>query len=334
MVLRSEPMKVLIWCCGFEPRFAGQYVAAEAKRQGYNVQVCGSRRNPRDMLPVMYEYKPDVVLAFPIRHTFGPFYELIRRMGAKLVLWYPDMTETRRDNMWRRYLNNVADGLIFSIKETAHRYSALARTVLWMPQYFDANCCRDEQSNLPKRLDPTKEIYDLCFIGSCDRLRNRWLDRLEQEYKCLFLRDGIKRGREVRGYRMAEAYAQSKIAFNIQREMFINPGPFVTSNRTYNAMGSGAFFINHHVEQLDLVFQQGVDCEMHDDDLRHLRRLIDRYLVENVARERIARTGQEKVLRYHSLEQRVKEYWTVLRLIHEDRAGELPAGAFGEWVHA
>lgn len=283
------------------------------------------------MLATLYEYKPDVVFCFAIRPNLRPYYEMIRRTGAKLVLWYPDMTESRRDRMWRTQLNNVADVLIFSVLETAQRYQHLAKTVLWMPQYFDRHFCSVD-GQLPKRLDPTKPIYDLCFIGSYDVLRGRWLDYLEERYKCLFYRDGIRRGREIRGYHMAEAYAQSKVAINIQRELFCNDGPFVTSNRTYNAMGSGAFFINHHVNQLDLVFEEGRDCVMHNDTLGDLRRLIDYYLQHDAEREAIAAYGQNTVLRYHTLEQRTKEYFEVIRAVYENRAGEIAPGAYGEWV--
>ncbi len=326
-------MKVLIWCCGFEQRFAGPYVAAEAKRQGFEVRITGSRKHPEQMLAALREYKPDIVFCFALRWGFAPYYRAIKRTGAKLILWYPDMTEKSRDRMWNKSLNNVADVLIFSILETAQRYRNLAPTVLWMPQYFDRRFC-SKNGELPARLDSTKPIYDVCFIGSCDKLRSQWLDVLMKEYDCFFARDTIVRQREIRGYEMAEAYAQSKIAINIQRKMFINSGQFITSNRMYNAMGSGAFFINHQVQQLGLAFKEGVHCVTHNDELDNLRAKIDFFLEHEYAREKIALAGQKQVLCYHTLEQRVKEYWQVMRVIHEDRAGDLPVGAFGKWLNS
>ena len=207
-----------------------------------------------------------------------------------------------------------------------------------MPLYFDHHFCFGPQPaeigvfRIPQRLDPDKKIYDLCFIGSCDAIRNKWLDALEKRYDCFFARNGIARRKEIRGPAMAAVYAQSKIAFNIQRAMFLNPGPFVTSNRTYNAMGSGAFFINHKVEQLDLVFQERIHCVMHDDTFEDLCNKIDHYLTYDRTREQIAAAGQQNILRYHTLEARIKEYWQVMEAIHTGHAGELPAGAFGEWV--
>jgi hypothetical protein len=277
------------------------------------------------------EYKPDVVFCFAIRPTFGSYYQAIKNTGAKLVLWYPDMTERTRDYMWRTKLANVADVLIFSIKETAQRYKHLAPTVLWMPQYFDHRFCSSPRGNLPARLDPTKPIYDVCFIGSCDGIRNEWLDKLRDRYNCTFSRDAIRRGREVRGYRMAQMYAQSKIAINIQRTAFTNCGSYVVSNRIYNAMGSGAFFLNHPVTDLGLVFKEGDDLVSHDNTFEDMCAKIDFYLREDRLREYIARSGQRQVLIYHTLEQRVKEYWKVLRAIR-DNTGEIETGAFGCWV--
>lgn len=325
-------MRTLIWCCGFEQRFAGQYVAAEAKRQGFDVCVTGSRDNPQEMLAALHKYKPDVVFSFVVRINFEMYYEAIKATGAKLVLWYPDMTESRRDRMWRHYFDNVADALIFSILDTAYRYKNLAPVVLWMPQYFDHRFC-SENGQLPRRLDSTKPKYDLCFIGSCDRTRNHWLDNLAKSYNCLFLRDGIGRHCETRGYKMAEAYAQSKIAINIQREAFFNSGKYVTSNRIYNAMGSGAFFISHRVQQLNLVFRDGVHCVTHTDRLADLRTKIDFFLKHEYTREQIALAGQKQILRYHTLECRVKEYWHVMEAICENRIIDLSTGqGFGSWV--
>lgn len=308
-------MKVLVWACGFQKRFAGPYLYKEAKRQGFDVALTGSRAHPETMLPALESYKPDWVFCFALRPNFRRYYRRIRESGAKLLFWYPDMTEQTRDRMWRRRLANRADVLVFSILETAQRYRNLAPTVLWMPQYFDHRSCM-RNGALPMRLDPSKKIYDLCFMGSTDRTRRKWLYELDRRYKCRFVLDRIGRHGEIREWDMAEVYAQSRVAFNVQRSLFLNPGPFVVSNRTYNAMGSGAAFINHKVQNLDYMWKEGVHCAMHDDNFDDLVRKIDFYLEHDDVREEIAACGQRNVLRYHTLEQRVAEYWQVMGTIH------------------
>lgn len=327
-------MKVLIWTVDFEKRSAGPYLFREAQRQGFDVQITGSRNNPEEMLPILHAYKPDVVFAFPIKPTLPPYYRKIRKTGAKLVLWYPDMTETTRDRMWRQFIAGEADMLLFSILETAQRYRKLAPYVLWTPQYFDHRSCIDSLTGqLPVRLDPNKPIYNLCFIGSVDAQRRQWLRVLEKLYAPVYFSlDGIKNKTEVREFRMAEAYAQSKIAIGVQRSLFTNVGDYVTSNRIYNAMGSGAFYLSHPVTRLDLAFQNGCHCVMHNDKLENACQLIDYYLQDDKARESIARKGRRQVLRYHTLEQRVKEYWQVMQALV---AGTMPKQiAFGDWSDA
>ena len=332
--MRVLAVKVLIWCCGFEKRFAGLYLYEEAKRQGLDVMATGSRANPEEMLSALRSYRPDWVFCFALRSNLREYYGKIRKSGAKLLFWYPDMTERTRDRMWRRALANQADVLVFSIMETAQRYRALAPTVLWMPQYFDHRFCT-KNGSLPVRLNSSKEIYDLCFIGSCDTHRRRWLDKLSQRYKCRFALDGIRLRREVRGWDMAEAYAQSRIAINIQRAQFVNSGPFVTSNRAYNAMGSGAMLINHKVQEMHHVWTEGLHCVTYDDTFDDLVRKIDFYLKHDKPREEIAARGQRNVLRFHTLEQRVREYWRVMSSIGN---GYMPKiidsnhNGFGVWV--
>lgn len=326
-------MKVLIWCCGFEPRFAGQYIYAEAKRQGLDVEVTGSRNNPAEAVEACRKLKPDWVFCLSITPAMEPHYTEIKKTGAKLLLWYPDQTEQTRDSMWKNCFDNVADVLVFSILETAIRYKELAPVVLWMPQYFDQQFCMKD-GKLPERLNPDKEIYDVCFIGATDQRRKDQLSILQKSFKCSFHLNGVKNRTEVRGWEMAEIYAQSKIAVNIQRGMFMNRGAFVTSNRVYNAMGSGCFFINQQIEQVERLFVMGVDCTMYDDSIEGLVNKITYYLKNKLLREVMAATGQELILKHHTLGQRVKEYWRVMEMIKNDAAFMLAHNfpGFGEWV--
>lgn len=324
-------MKVLIWCCGFQQRFAGQYIYNEAKRQGLDVYITGSRTNPGEAVEACKQIKPDWVFCLAITRQMPKYYAAIRATGAKLLLWYPDQTEHSRNVMWTDYMDNVADVLVFSILETAIRYKKLAPTVLWMPQYFDEQFCIKD-GRLPKRLDLNKEIYDVCFIGGTDIRRTSQLRVLEKHFKCNFYLDGIRDRTEIRGWEMAQVYAQSKVAINIQRGMYINPGPFVTSNRIYNAMGSGCFFISQYVNQIERLFELETDCDMYNDSIKNLILLIDSYLCNDTLREHIAYTGQQKIFRYHTLEQRIKEYWQVMETILAGRQQELEQSILGYGV--
>lgn len=331
-----EKMKVLVWCCGFEERFAGPHLFREAERQGLNVRVAGSRNRPEQFMPEFMRFKPDWVFCFAIRESLRPYYTAIRSEGSRLLFWYPDQCDRLRDYMWKRKIAHYADVAVFSILHTAVQYRNLFPLTLWMPQYFDQQQCLGSNGQLPKRLNPDKPIYDLCFIGSVDKRRRSWLEHLmEKGYNCKFVIHKPRMLNEIRGYKMAEAYAQSKIAFNIQREQFLNPGPFITSNRCYNAMGSGCFFINHYVNQLHLMWEEEKHCVTYDDTLKDLCKKIDYYLTHEDQRERIAQCGQADVLQFHTLEQRIKEYWQVM---HQILQGYVPKTEenlprYGKWTH-
>lgn len=331
-------MKVLIWACGQEVRFAGPHIYREAKRQGLDVELCFSRMEPQGMVDALQTYKPDWVFCLVIRPNYNKYYQLIKQSGAKLLFWYPDQCDQARDRMWRS-LEGQADVAVFSILHTAQTYSRLFPVTLWMPQYFDHRFCM-KNDQLPERFGKESgrpmHIYDLCFIGSCDGRRQDFLERLSKCYDCLFIIHPPHQLNEIRGYNMALAYAQSKIAFNIQRTQFLNPGAFITSNRAYNAMGSGAFFINHYVKEIDRVWELGRHCVMYNDNFDDLRMKIDHWLIHRIQREEIAKCGKENILQYHTLEQRVKEYWAVMENISDNHTEWLrtkfPAG-YGEWIY-
>ena len=319
-------MKILIWATDYSARSAAVNIHSEAKRQGFDVEIAGARTDPTEFVAKLNEWHPDIVFCFCIRPNLVPVYKLIRESGAKLCLWYPDQTESRRNQMWINFLKGQADCLIFSIADTAIRYAHCAPVSLWMPQYFNVN--DDCLENLPERLDITKPIYDLCFIGSVDTSRREWLEELAANYKTKFIIDPFTKGGAVHNRAMAEIYAQSRIAIGIQRTLFCTNAPYVTSNRIYNAMGSGAFYLTYPITQLGALFVNGNHLAVYENEtIECLRKEIDFWLENERLREWIAVEGQRQVLRFHTLRQRVPEYWRVFELLHTNNVEQIRANA-------
>lgn len=326
-------LRVFIWGCGTHERFAGRHVWREAKRQGLNVNFGVGRGDPKPMVNEVRKLiksgrKPHWIFNFPIQTKLRNHYKWFRKHGINMLWWYPDQCEKYRIRMWNS-LRGIPDVITFSILHAAQYFKDHAPHVLWVPQYFDAERCKRDGA-LPERLRPDKPIYDLCFIGACDGRRKRWVTRLVNKFNCNFSTHAMGKLNEVRGYRMAEAYAQSKIAFNIQREKFLNPGPFITSNRAYNAMGSGCFFINHYVKQMELLWQEGVHCVTYNDKYEQLEAAIRFWLdpAKEYKREEIARAGQEDVLKYHTLERRIPQYWNIMLAIQNGETDEIAKWSF------
>jgi len=326
-------LRVVVWCCGKHERFAGPHVYREAKRQGLNVTLTEGRGNPQRMVRhvrrMINEGKPPHwIFNFAIRTSLKRYYQWFTNHGIRQLWWYPDQCHSSRITMWNK-LRNIPDAITFSILHAAQYFRNHAPHVLWVPQYFDAERCK-RHGVLPARLNPYKPIYDLCFIGSCDARRKRWVTKLANKYNCNFSTHAMGRLNEVRGWDMAEAYAQSKIAFNIQRELFLNPGPFITSNRAYNAMGSGTFFINHYVRQMELLWNEGEHCVTYNDSFEEMEAKIRYWLKpenEN-RREEIAIAGQRDVLTYHTLERRIPQYWRIMHSIQNGNTDHLKQWSF------
>jgi hypothetical protein len=312
-------------------RFAGPHVAKEAARQDLDVVVTGSRNNPQEMVKVVrrmiqHRKPPHFVFCFAIRPGLRNYYRWLKKHNIKILAWYPDQCERNRDRMWRG-MKDYFDAIVFSILHTAQQYRTLAPTVLWVPQYFDHISC-SINGKLPKRLRADEPIYDLAFIGGCDKRRETFLRRLAEKYTHNFITHPFGQLKEVRRWDMAKVYAQAKIAINIQRGMFLQPGPFITSNRAYNVMGSGAMLINHYVKRMELLWEEGVHCVSYDDTYDDLERKVAYYLEHDEEREKIAAAGQADVLEYHTLERRISQYWRLMLAIHNGDTAHLREWSF------
>jgi len=279
----------------------------EAKRLGKEVQLVHLEPETTSIKNQLDNFKPDWVFCFPIAQKHVKIYEEIRTRGVRLLFWYPDQLNTARFGTLKSLIKHC-NIMVSSNLDTAQQLQKCSNWSVWVPQYFDVNFCRNKEGQLP----PRNLKYDLCFIGVVDKRRKEFLNKLKNDYSCKFVTHDPGKLNEIRGYQMAEAYAQSKIAINIQRQGFIDTGPFKTSNRAFNAMGSGAFFLNHEVDKLDLIWKNGYHCVTYNHTFDDLKEKIDYYLEHKNEREQIAKTGKQNVLQDHSLEQRIHEYWNLM----------------------
>ncbi|HQE83660.1 MAG TPA: glycosyltransferase [Candidatus Hydrogenedentes bacterium] len=98
---------------------------------------------------------------------------------------------------------------------------------------------------------------------------------------------------------MARTYAQSKIVINAAVQNDLNM-------RVFEAMASGALLITDSAEGLVDLFEEGTHFVLYHSE-NELCELIEHYLHDGAARERIAQQGQEFVLNHHTYEQRMEQ---------------------------
>lgn len=140
-----------------------------------------------------------------------------------------------------------------------------------------------------------ERVYDVAFVGSIpqdasDR-RYRLLDQVARRFP------NHTMGRFWPD-EMARIYAQSKIVINICFDNDVNM-------RVFEAMASGALLITDEADGLEELFEDGKHLVIYRDDEQACA-LIEKYLGDEEARERIARAGSELVLAEHTYEKRLE----------------------------
>lgn len=147
---------------------------------------------------------------------------------------------------------------------------------------------------------PFDRSLDVAYVGSFsteeDQRRPRLLNEIRRRYPNHFIGKAWPE-------QMARIYASSKIVVNACVNCDVNM-------RVFEAMASGALLITDNADGLEDLFRNGEHLIIYRSDTA-LPNLIDYYLKHPEERERIARQGQELVLREHTYAHRTEE---ILRL--------------------
>ena len=110
---------------------------------------------------------------------------------------------------------------------------------------------------------------------------------------------------------MARIYRQSKIVVNIARDDF----PQDANMRTFEAMAAGALLLTSLPTELAQIgFEDGVHFVGFREEAQ-IAPLVQKYLLEESARRRIAEVARDKVLREHTYDRRVA---TILELAKQN----------------
>ena len=107
---------------------------------------------------------------------------------------------------------------------------------------------------------------------------------------------------------VSNVYQQSKINLNITLHC-IETG---ISQRVFDVMAAGGFLLSNYQEELEELFVPGEDLVLYHN-MEELRYYVDYYLTHEEERRRIARNGQQKVLKYHDFHKRMNEVFEIVR---------------------
>lgn len=110
-------------------------------------------------------------------------------------------------------------------------------------------------------------------------------------------------------------YQQSRINLNITLHC-IETG---ISQRVFDAMSAGGFLLSNYQEELEELFVPGEDLVLYHNR-EELHEYVEYYLTHEEERQRIARNGQNKVLKYHDFHERMRKVLEIVNREEEKRA--------------
>lgn len=158
------------------------------------------------------------------------------------------------------------------------------RDVTWLPL-----ACSKELHDLA----PEPRTLDVAYVGSLsdeDSRRRDLIGGLKERYPNSYV------GRAW-PHDMAAIYHRARIVVNACVNRDVNM-------RVFEALASGALLITDEADGLEDLFVDGTHLVIYRDD-RELHDLIDHYLDDSEARERIAAAGRTEVLAAHTYDHRV-----------------------------
>lgn len=208
------------------------------------------------------------------------------------------------DPFWRTDYVFTPDGdkksaKVFKSKKINHVYIK--------PGVYEAECY------IHDNVTPHKQVI---FVGSYSYhpeypYRQELIDWLKNTYREGFEHWGAEGLGVIRGPQVNYLYSETKVTIG---DSLMLPGhTHYWSDRIYEVMGRGGFIIHPYIKGLEEEFIDKEDLVFYKHgDFEQLKSLIDYYLVHDEEREKIRRTGHEKVKNNYTYTQRLQEALNVI----------------------
>ena len=289
------------------PGYCENWIADALNRNGhYCHRIEKTKVKWDDFVSGVGTYRPDAVLFSKIPEVSEALFGAFRRVySGKIIFWTFDYMRDP-SNQWYWPMAPLAD-ICFQTDGLDHD-----------GYYEDNKVNRVElhqaaapQHDLPRALteeDLGNWEYDVVFMGSLYHDRRNKLHKYLQGLGVNYKHFGHPE-EELWGSDFAKACYFSKIVIG---DNYINTIPGYWSDRSYLALGCGAFLITAHVPFIERSFAVGrhlITYEAIDD----LKTLIEYYLLRESERKLIALEGYRHVHQHHTYDKRIEVFNSHLR---------------------
>lgn len=252
------------------------------------------------------KFHPDMILICKGMTIKEPTLHALRTMGAKICNWFPEngLHEPYKSWLDRSIgLYDVFFAFDSGLLERQHEFPHTRIVHLPLAVGPESFSIRELTRKNHRRYDA-----DICFVGAWYPERERVLAELTQWKMKIFGWKGWKRSSLAHLYHgpldaneSAKAYRCAKIVVNMNLEPPVNG----VNAKTFEISAAGGFQLTDWRQDLPRLFVEDKEVVVFRT-VDELKEKVARYLVDDVARERIAQAGHERVMNEHTMRHRVR----------------------------
>ena len=257
-------------------------------------QKYGTDKMSEMLREAVYYYHPDILFYFNfhdwIEHSV--WREISGELPTRTIIWLSD-------DHWR-YEETQPIWELFNLVVTTDRKGYEKRMEKGFSNVllsqWGCNHFLYRKLNLPK-------IYDVSFVGRCYGERQNFVDTLKRNgINIATFGQGWGNGSRVSQADLIRIYNQSKISLNIS--FASKEDKIQIKGRDFEAPGCGSLLLTRETKEIADYFVPGEEIITYQD-VNDAAEKIKYYLANEDEREKIAKSGYERVMREHTIEKRL-----------------------------
>lgn len=276
-------------------------------------RINNKRWNER-LISLCQKVKPDILFTTKGVIIYPETLVEIRAMGVKTVNWFFENIDPPNYKGWFLKTHQYYDYFFNYDPMIAEKFKSFSTNLRYLPVAVDPDFYK--VGSLTER---EKELFscDVCFVGALYPERERLLAEVKKMGINLkiFGWEGWSKSSLAGNYHghlsikgIAKAYSLAKISLNSN----LQPQNGGVNLKTFEIPAAGGFQISDSQPDLKNLFELGKEVEVYENTGELLNK-IRFYLSNEDKRNQIALAGYRRVLKGHTLNQRVKKILEVVK---------------------
>lgn len=283
----------------------------ELERQKHEVRILFYDSNIKEYKKCYSDFRPDFIFQTGIGWDFNALKEL-KRLGAKLVMWYPDAYWLSQESRKSKFLKafDVFDLILTTMKGHVKIAKPYTNKVVYCSHYFDNTFYKSNKK--------FQKVHDAVFVGNktnpSPQREEYFKSIIDQGYDLKIIGWGFKPLGGFINYNgelIADYYKSSKIGLNMISGGELNYD-LQFSVRVYQVMGCGCFLLTEYIPKIEKMFVPGKHLDVFHTKEEMLEK-IKYYLKHPKIREKIATQGQKEIFDKYTIDIVVKQYLKIIK---------------------